>query len=843
MFINKTPVERKSSDKNVDPFREQRKMFNQNIVKMVNMINGLFTNHFVRDENNKLQKTPLIQILPNNQIQYTYEPLNQLYQVSETGQDGSIKKTLFRKICKNLVVLFAKPIEPKLKKQKPSLPLHEIKPIAPTKRIIITTKDGEVIAEDVKTEICSPFEINDFKNYLYLKLKILVYLNDILNLNLMDDKNKYEKLILNYIAKNPNADLSQIQNKFLNWMKQVEIIIQTVMSDSYDFKVLQEIVAMFEQSDPTTADLCESVVSLCDNADQIDKSQVCNPDRINLYSVTENVCDANLLLDQELNQQKDELNNLDQKITKMLESLPEDKTSFNDAVQSSLENLENKKADLDQKALDAKGLLDRKDALDKLKQLNQDSKELLNQIEKNPVLQIQKELDNIDFGKIRDAELLRKTSLAMEKFSNLFEKDKGQKFFREITNINRDLKTSPFNAKSSLKNLFENQLKPVFEKRFDRDAIQRYYKNLETQDEKKILDSNVGYKKWFQQLVEKSKQAPKVKEELKKEADQRVVNFSEALKEAKTPQQKDKVIQNFKEIEKGIGQEIQKEISVRAKLIQSLEPAARKAFLNAFSKTSTIQEQQNLIQAFSRLSNQKITNDLLVQLQNEKLSPSELTKVINDIENLPPPKFELKTGPAKKKEEQFPVPEYDASKDIKKPDVNKEEQFPVPEYDASKDEKKPEVKKGVDFNVPDFEPTGTPEKVIQENEDQEVVVDPAKQLLFSPEGKETVKEKTKQDISKQDLDQLLLENKISQKQYSGYINELIRNQKLGNQSVKEIEKAKAEKSGSIFCLGGSSQVDFNQQVDQTKYLDVVKDLMKNAKLQYDQLIEEIQKLK
>jgi hypothetical protein len=195
------------------------------------------------------------------------------------------------------------------------------------------------------------------------------------------------------------------------------------------------------------------------------------------------------------------------------------------------------------------------------------------------------------------------------------------------------------------------------------------------------------------------------------------------------------------------------------------------------------------------------------------------------------------------KEEQFPVPEYDASKDIKKPDVNKEEQFPVPEYDASKDEKKPEVKKGVDFNVPDFEPTGTPEKVIQENEDQEVVVDPAKQLLFSPEGKETVKEKTKQDISKQDLDQLLLENKISQKQYSGYINELIRNQKLGNQSVKEIEKAKAEKSGSIFCLGGSSQVDFNQQVDQTKYLDVVKDLMKNAKLQYDQLIEEIQKVK
>jgi hypothetical protein len=639
-----------------DPFGSQRKSFNEAIRKIINMLNQVFTNNYVLSEDpgiqNKLQKAQLIKIetsTSNNNIKYTYEPLSELFRHSVNQMDGQIKNTLFRKVCKNIIVLFAKPLPPKNTKTKASLPLNEIKPVDPNeKRIIITTPDGQKIFESSKTEVCSEHEIYDFKNYIYLKLKLLVYLNDILNLDQMGENNQYEKLFLDYMNKNPGADVSVLKSKFDKWMQQVQLIIEQVMSDTYNFDILRNMVALFENADPTTVELCESVISLCDNKSSLDVKEVCSPKRITMYSVTEDVCNPNLMYDEKIEEQKMQTKKLSGEIEQEMEDFPIDTNEFSDQVEEDLDNLREQKKKLDslkEEIAQAEKEDDKKKTLSLIEDLNMKSKEFIERLKQDPILNIQKEVNKIDFEKIKDPQVLKKATLALKKFGNVLNQDKTRTFLRDITNINRDLRASPFVARSNLKNLFDNQVKPIFEKQLDKNAVKNYYEDLKKKTDRELLDEKFGYKDWFGKVVNQSKFPKPVQEQVKKEAVQKIETLSKKLGEAKTPAQKAQVVKQFQKQEKKVLDLLQRQMADRKNLVQSLDPVARKAFVNAFSKTTTLQEQLDLILAFKNLPKGKPNAQVVKVFKIKEATPAQITNAINqdvkgqDIQVVGPPPY------------------------------------------------------------------------------------------------------------------------------------------------------------------------------------------------------------
>lgn len=634
MFVRQKSTSPSRSGTTNDPFEKQRTMFNAQIVQIVRMLNHLFTENYVRDENNKLYQAPLINLNGSGQkITYNYQPLSELFQISEIQQDAPVKNALFRKVCKNLIVLFSKPIPPRVGKSKASVPLVDIKPEdSNATNVIIATKDGEIIYQDTKVKVCNDLEIKDFKNYLYLKLKLLVYLNDILNLELLDDKNKYEKLLLGFMQKNPGKDVSVVKAKFEKWLEQVEMIIEQVMSDQYNFEILKKMVALFEQTDPTTVELCESIVPLCDNASSIDVSTVCSPDRINMHSVTEDICNVQSILDRERERLERENAMLDEEINKRLEKIPFDLSDFKNKVQRSLSGLEKEKQALDETKDQLYQTLNEQELNEELNALNQKSIGFLQKLEDNPFLKMENEIGKIDFEKIRDPQVLKKASSALNDFGNLLKKDKAQVLQREITNITRDINTTPNIAKSSFQNALNQQIKPLFEKRYDRDAINRYYQDLQKRlnTERDLSDPNTGYKQWFRNVVGQSKQAPAVQQQLLQQGNQRYQQVQQQLGTAKTPQQKAQVINQFKNQESKVVSDIDKQTKDRAKFVQKLPVDAREAFNKNFDKTQNVEEQSNLINAFSKLHDQpKVLPEIKEILDNKDLSPNQVASQIN----------------------------------------------------------------------------------------------------------------------------------------------------------------------------------------------------------------------
>jgi len=617
----------------VDPFEIQRKMFRESIIEIVNMLNRIFNYNFVQSKNGEMIQSKLITVDKNN-LEYTYQPLSELFRLSVNQMDSQVKNTLFRKICKNLVVLFAKPLPPKLSKKKASLPLVDIKSENTQSRIIIT-KNGKEIFEGPKTQICSEHEIQDFKNYLYLKLKLLIYLNDVLNLDESDDKNKYERHFLDYIERtritrlsnqNQTQEISYVKTKFEKWMKQVEMIIKQVMSDTYNTEILKKMVSVFEEGDPTTVELCESLVPLCQNASSLNAKDICSPDRITMHSVTEDVCNPETLYEKEIEYRAPSVSRsvdidvligreikrmkiLDDKISKETGNIPVNLNDFNKDVQKSFEQVIQKKKRLDdnQKQINLKisseDIKEKKKTLNDIIKLNNDSEQLLEDISENPVLKIQRELDSIDIDNITDPKQIKSTSIALENLGSLLDDKKEKELTKELSFARQKSDSDPYASRESLKETFESQIKPIFGKEIKQNEI-RDYKDILT---RKISSTprtleKTKYGDWFKKIAEKTKLPQPVQQQIKRQADLRAQDFSRQFLYSETPEKRRQLENQFREEENRFLEFLGKQLEDRKRLIERLNPDQRMQFLQEFANTTTLEQQDQLIQRYNRIA-------------------------------------------------------------------------------------------------------------------------------------------------------------------------------------------------------------------------------------------------
>lgn len=586
---------------------EQRNRFKQQIIKLVTILNQVFSNNYIfvsetegSSFTSKKIKKPLVEISESGKLIYTYEPLSNLFKFSKEDAEGQIKKTLFHKVCKNLILLYLEP-EKKKQKTKPTLSLVDIKPIEPPKKIEIYSPQGEFVTEGYKPEICNEFQIQEYKEYMYLKLKLLIYINDVINFDMMDDKNKYEKLLLAFLSKNPQRG-QEAAKTFLEWCKQIEQILEQVMNNEFNVPVLQRLIELFETTDPLTLDLCRKMVPLCDNAGQIDPNVVCNPDKINIHSVTQNVCSMEDALKDEIDALNEELSDFDNEIDDLIVNIPEDTSLFNDAVQSDISNLLAGRQDLEKKKSVIQSIQDPKQKKEALESLKQKTLDFADKVKNDPIIKVQDLVNQIDLNNIRDTKGLQNATKSIEGISKLLNQEKKIDFKREITDINRDLKFNPGTARNSLNSFFNSGIKPLFERKFDKDAVTKYYDNLEKQfkTERDITkEGKEGYKNWFSNLLNKSsKQPDAVKMDLEKQAGKRVETLKKEIKEAKTEDAKKKIVEKFKKKEKA---EI-KSIEVRKRILEilysKLSPNEQKDLKNALLQVSNIREYDNLINSY-----------------------------------------------------------------------------------------------------------------------------------------------------------------------------------------------------------------------------------------------------
>jgi len=277
-----------------------RKQFNKDMIYMINILNKIFNipsmtptatpQNFISIEN-KIPET--LAKVGNNTL--TYESLN-------TQRQNELQQSLFNKICQNLALVYSTPINN-------TTPL-EINDKFPLNKTLTTQKNfgnvgvrsdnmeeyqidnGGVITRkeftEVQIKICDTDKAKALKEYLYLKLKILVYLRSVLNLYEDENINKWEKI---YINSNKSTTMKGVASTNLNlWYKNIQDIFKKIQDDRIDINGLKDIVNRFENKDDTTKNLCKAIVKLCDP--EVNES-ICN-DGINIYSVTKEICAPSL---------------------------------------------------------------------------------------------------------------------------------------------------------------------------------------------------------------------------------------------------------------------------------------------------------------------------------------------------------------------------------------------------------------------------------------------------------------------------------------------------------------------------------------------------------------------
>jgi len=284
-----------------DDFADKRNQFNQDILKLVNVINKIFTPS--DDKENVLQLKVSSKFSDLDNSTYNYKSL----------MNNDNKNDLLDKVCKNIAFIYAYPIlkNTPFDGRKGEFPLKGLNlKNFPTTYGSVGIKngnlneynfiDGAVVEEkfnNVQDTVCANDQVQKIKEYFYKKLKLLVYLSEIINLNFEEAKtdsakNKYEKIYLNNTNPLKFQKKQAAKSKFTEWYQYLQAIFTEVMNDNYENKELEKYIKCFEETDEKTQTLCLNVYPLCENVDEKNAQNVCV--KINLHSVTEDICDANV---------------------------------------------------------------------------------------------------------------------------------------------------------------------------------------------------------------------------------------------------------------------------------------------------------------------------------------------------------------------------------------------------------------------------------------------------------------------------------------------------------------------------------------------------------------------
>jgi hypothetical protein len=189
----------------------------------------------------------------------------------EAIKTDKTKNAIFAKICKNLSFLYTNPIVNEPLKVIVNEPLK-----------VGNVQFGIKIAPEALTKLgapCNSPEIQPLQEYFYLKLKIIVLLNQIIR------NNRYiEFLNTQRSLSNPNTENINQANAELNqWETNLQKVINQIKSNEYNIQKLREINDQFFNPNQDTINFCKSLIALCPYGAQ--DTNVC--DNANLLSVTE----------------------------------------------------------------------------------------------------------------------------------------------------------------------------------------------------------------------------------------------------------------------------------------------------------------------------------------------------------------------------------------------------------------------------------------------------------------------------------------------------------------------------------------------------------------------------
>ena len=357
--------------------QEYREKFNIDVLYIVNIINKIFNvqkniKNYIEVGEDKIPNP-----LHNN---LTYDNL-------KSTSSSSLEKEMFDRVCQNIASIYASPINPPKNINLDDLPLTSdssaSKPVGvmvgdlteyvydkETKRIVKKEK------KDVQEKICNTDELNELKNYFFLKLKLLVYLRSVLNLNNDETTtNQWEKIFLDAVKSNYNKNkIEEAGYQLKVWYDYIKRIFDDIKTDQIDIPQLKQYLKAFEMEDTTTKNLCESIIQICDN-NKPSKSLIqntCNQ-QINVHSVTTDICYK------EAKEVLNETKKLDQKISEEL-SKRKDASEIQN-IQTNLNELNQQQKNLVINPKDPK-------TLESARKINEVKASLLDQLqiipEKNP---------------------------------------------------------------------------------------------------------------------------------------------------------------------------------------------------------------------------------------------------------------------------------------------------------------------------------------------------------------------------------------------------------------------------------------------------------------------------
>lgn len=314
------------SNDNQNKFKKYRDEFNKDILNLVNVLNKIFA----KDENDNLIYlkegvgfAELDYIGNNTKINTRNLDYDNL---SNKQQSELLKRDLMEKVCKNIAFIYAYPIQKEIKYNQlagvnQNIPLQDYPNTDPPKQKYgsVGIKNGNLnqytIAGavgsqniysrpfgNVQQTVCANTEVAKLQEYFYKKLKLLIYLSEIINLdykNAKDDnaKNQYDKIYLKSLTNDTKKDrIPEAEKKFDEWYQYLQTIFKEVKNDSYTNEELDKYIKCFEETDEKTQTLCVHIYPLCENVEEAvadkEANNVCV--KINLHSVTKDICPGDL---------------------------------------------------------------------------------------------------------------------------------------------------------------------------------------------------------------------------------------------------------------------------------------------------------------------------------------------------------------------------------------------------------------------------------------------------------------------------------------------------------------------------------------------------------------------
>jgi hypothetical protein len=284
----------------IESYREK---FNEDVIYIVNILNKIF-NEPLSLSNNYLN-------LESKDGGGIPESLNNLsYQSLKEKKSIEQERDLLDRVCSNISLIYTSPLQlsktVQVNKDTVGIPLTQYMKQETGLPVGIRSDDLSEYVYDkdlkkilkrevgnVKNTVCETETVKELRKYFFYKLKLLVYLRSVLNLNDVDKLNVWEKIYQDALQNNYTGEkMENARRNLKTWYDYIQEIFTNVKDDSVEIQDLEKYIMAFENQDATTKELCETIIQVCDVNITIPNDRInniCN-DKINIHSVTEDIC-------------------------------------------------------------------------------------------------------------------------------------------------------------------------------------------------------------------------------------------------------------------------------------------------------------------------------------------------------------------------------------------------------------------------------------------------------------------------------------------------------------------------------------------------------------------------